>query len=163
MVCNTTKYSWCCDQCVNADGYLFMITIVIHIPMQSSIDICVVGTAGTFCQKCGKCLTHWGRVTHICVSKFTIIGSDNGLSPGRRKTIIWTNAKILLIGPIRTNFGEILIKIHSFSCKENVLENTVRKMAAILSRPHCVKCNDWNIFVEERKLSTHGCLNPTMT
>ena len=24
--------------------------------------------------------THWGRVTHICVSKQTIIGSDNGLS-----------------------------------------------------------------------------------
>ena len=30
-------------------------------------------------------LTHWGRVTHICVSKLTIIGSDNGLSPGRRR------------------------------------------------------------------------------
>ena len=25
-------------------------------------------------------LTHWGRVTHICISKLTIIGSDNGLS-----------------------------------------------------------------------------------
>ena len=42
-------------------------------------------------------LTHWGRVTHICVSKQTIIGSDNGLSPGRRQAIIWTNAGILLI------------------------------------------------------------------
>ena len=42
-------------------------------------------------------LTHWGRVTHICVSKLTIIGSDNGLSPGRRQAIIWTNAGILLI------------------------------------------------------------------
>ena len=29
----------------------------------------------------GASLTHWGRVTHICVSKLTIIGSDNGLSP----------------------------------------------------------------------------------
>ena len=27
--------------------------------------------------------THWGRVTHICVGKLFIIGSDNGLSPGR--------------------------------------------------------------------------------
>ena len=27
--------------------------------------------------------THWGRVTHICVSELTIIGSVNGLSPGR--------------------------------------------------------------------------------
>ena len=43
-------------------------------------------------------LTHWGRVTHICVSKLSIIGSDNGLSPDRRQAIIWTNAGILLIG-----------------------------------------------------------------
>ena len=43
-------------------------------------------------------LSHWGRVTHICVSKLTIIGSDNGLSPGRRQAIIWTNVGILLIG-----------------------------------------------------------------
>ena len=33
-------------------------------------------------------LTHWGRVTHICVSKLSILGSDNGLSPGRRQAII---------------------------------------------------------------------------
>ena len=33
-------------------------------------------------------LTHWGRVTHICVSKLSIFGLDNGLSPGRRQAII---------------------------------------------------------------------------
>ena len=33
-------------------------------------------------------LTHWSRVTHICVSKITIISSDNGLSPGRCHAII---------------------------------------------------------------------------
>ena len=33
-------------------------------------------------------LTHRGRVTHICVSKRTIIGSDNGLSPSRCQAII---------------------------------------------------------------------------
>ena len=59
--------------------------------------------------------THWGRVTHICVSKLTIIGSDNGLSPDRRQAIIWTKAGILLIGPLRTNFNEISIKIYIFS------------------------------------------------
>ena len=37
-------------------------------------------------------LTHWGRVTYICVSKLTIIGSDNDVSPDRRQAIIWTNA-----------------------------------------------------------------------
>ena len=38
--------------------------------------------------------THWGRVTYIYVSKLTIIGSDNGLSPGRRQAIIWTKDAI---------------------------------------------------------------------
>ena len=56
-------------------------------------------------------LIHWGRATHICVTKLTIIGSDNGLSPGRRQAIIWTNAGILLIEPLGTNFSEILIEI----------------------------------------------------
>ena len=56
-------------------------------------------------------LTHWGRVTHICVSKLISIGSDNGLSPNRRQAIIWTNAGILLIGPMGTNFSEILNEI----------------------------------------------------
>ena len=32
---------------------------------------------------------------YMYVSELTIIGSDNGLSPGRRQTIIWTNAIIL--------------------------------------------------------------------
>ena len=45
-------------------------------------------------------LTHWGRVTHICVCELIIIGSDDGLSLGWRKTIIWTNAGMLFIGTI---------------------------------------------------------------
>ena len=63
-------------------------------------------------------LTHWGRVMHICVSRLTIIGSDNGLSSGRRQAIIWTNAGILLNGPLVTNFSEILIEIYTFSFKQ---------------------------------------------
>ena len=48
----------------------------------------------------GYKLTHWGRVTHICIGRNTNIGSDNGLSPGRRQAIIWANAGILLIGSL---------------------------------------------------------------
>ena len=59
-----------------------------------------------------------GRVTHICVSNLTINGSDNGLSPGRRQAIIWTNAGTLSIGQLGTNFSEILIKILTFSFKK---------------------------------------------
>ena len=62
-------------------------------------------------------LTHWGRVTYICIGKLTIIGSDNGLSPGRRQAIIWTNAGVLLIGPLGTNFSKMLIEIQAFSWK----------------------------------------------
>ena len=63
-------------------------------------------------------LIHWGRVTHKCVGTNTNIGSDNGLSPGRRQAIIWTNVGILLIGPLGTKFSEILIKIIIFSFKK---------------------------------------------
>ena len=63
-------------------------------------------------------LTHWGRVKHICVSKLTIIGPDNGLSPGRRQTITWSKADILLFGPLETNFSQILSEIYTFSFKK---------------------------------------------
>ena len=63
-------------------------------------------------------LTHWGRATHICINKLTIIGTDNGLSPGRRQAIIWTDDGILLIGTLETNFSEIVIEILPISFKE---------------------------------------------
>ena len=37
---------------------------------------------------------------------WTNIGSDNGLSPGRRQAINWTNAGILLIGLIWEQFEQ---------------------------------------------------------
>ena len=37
---------------------------------------------------------------YLCVSKLAISGPDNGLSPGRRQAIIWTNDGILSIGPL---------------------------------------------------------------
>ena len=77
-------------------------------------------------------LTHWGRVTHICVSKLSILGSDNGFSPGRRQAIIWTNAW-LLIGPLGTNFSEILIEIHTFSFKKMHLKMSSGKWQPFVS------------------------------
>ena len=81
-------------------------------------------------------LTHWGQVTHICVSKLAIIGSDNGLLPDQCRAIIWTNDGILLIGPLRTNFGEILIKVYTFSFKEMHLKMSGKKW-----RPFCLGLN----------------------
>ena len=81
-------------------------------------------------------LTHWGWVTHICVSKLTIIGSDNGLSPARRQAIIWTNVGILLIGSLGTNFSEILIEIQTFSFKKMHL-----KISSAKWQPFCLGLN----------------------
>ena len=81
-------------------------------------------------------LTHWGRVTHICVSNLTTIGSVNGLSPARRQAITWTNGGILLIRPLGTNFSEILIEISTFSFKKMRL-----KISSAKWRPFCLGLN----------------------
>ena len=82
--------------------------------------------------KLGSQLTHWSRVTHICVVKLAIIGSDNGLSPERRHTIIWTNAGILFIGPLGTNFSEILIETQTFSLTKIRLKMLSAKCCSFL-------------------------------
>ena len=76
------------------------------------------------------------KVTHICISKLIIFGSDNGLSPGWREASIWTNAGILLIGPLGTNFSEILIEIYTFWFTKMHL-----KMWSGKWRPFCLGLN----------------------
>ena len=107
------------------------------------------------CEKIFSCawyfafwLTHWGRVTHICVSKLTIIGSDNGLSPGRRQAIIRTNAGILLIRPLGTNFSKFLVEILICSFKKMRL-----KVSSAKRRPFCLGLNELT-----RGRVTHRCM-----
>ena len=92
-------------------------------------------------------------MTHICVSKLTIIGSDNGLSPGRRQAIIWTNALILLIGPIGTNFSEILIEILTFSFKKMRLKvSSVKRRSWSFCLGHNkLKQTMWSYLVFSRR------------
>ena len=92
-----------------------------------------------------KYLTHWGRVMHICVDNLAVIGSDNGLSPGRRQAIIWTNDGILLIRPSGTNFSEVLIEIHIFHWRKCIWK--CLEKVAILSRPQCVNHASHNIHL----------------
>ena len=49
----------------------------------------------------------------LCIGNLTIIGSDNSLLPGWRQAMIWTNAEMLLIGHLATNFSKIVIEIHA--------------------------------------------------
>ena len=85
-------------------------------------------------------LTHWGRVTHICVSDLTSSGSDNGLPPGRRQAIIRTNAGILLIRPLGTNFIEFLVEILITSFKKIRL-----RVSSAKRRPFCLGLNELNL------------------
>ena len=81
-------------------------------------------------------LTHWGRVTHVCISKLTIIGSDNGSSPERRQVIIWTNDGILLIGPLGTNLSDLVTEIYIFQ-----FQKMRSKMSSGKWRPSCLGLN----------------------
>ena len=72
-------------------------------------------------------------MTLICVNKPIIIDSDNGLSPGRRRAIIWTNDRILLIFTIRDK-----------------LEWTINRNSYIFLkkwRPFCLCLNELNVHM----------------
>ena len=118
------------------------------LPKVSSADIflcppCFMSTLDIMSEKIRTGVNSWGLMTHICISKLTIIGSDNGLSPGRHQAIIWTNAGILSIGHLGTNFNEILITIPTFSCKQIYL-----KMSSGKRRPFSLSLN---VLKEKKK------------
>ena len=76
-------------------------------------------------------LTHWGRVTHICVGNLTTIGSDNGLPPGRRQAIIWTKCWNIVNWTPR-NIYQWNFNRNSYNfIQENAFENVVCEMASI--------------------------------
>ena len=83
---------------------------------------------------------YWARSSELprknCVGNLTIIGSYNGLSPGRRQAIIWTNAGIFLIETLGTNFSKISIEILAFSFKEMSL-----KFSSAKWQPFCLGLN----------------------
>ena len=82
-------------------------------------------------------VTHRGRLTHICLSKLTVIGSDNGLSPGRCQTIIWTNTAVLLIRTLGTDFIEILYDNRACSFKRMHLKISSAKWRNFVSALMC--------------------------
>ena len=81
-------------------------------------------------------LTHWGRVTLICVHNLTIIGSDNGWSaPSHYLNQCWN--MILLIGPLGTNFSEILIKNIIFLSRKCVRKCRLENGGHLVSASMC--------------------------
>ena len=112
--------------------YLNQSWVIVNRALRNKLQWNLNQNGGHFVQG-GDQLIHWG---HICVSRLTIIGSDNGLSPGRRQAIIWTNAGILLIRPLETNFNEMLIEILAFSFMKMRLKVSSAKL-----RPFCLGLN----------------------
>ena len=96
-------------------------------------------------------LTHWVPVMNICISKLTIIESDNDLSLGQCQAIIWTNAGILLIPILGTHFGEIFSKVHTFSFKKMHL-----KLLSVKWHPFCL-C--FNVLKHNRTQQTIHCIH----
>ena len=92
-------------------------------------------------------LKYWSRVTYIWDRKLTINDSGNGLSADRRQAIFWTNAEILLIGPLGTNLDKILIETHTFF-QGNAFEYVVWKMVVISSWPQCVNSESQSFTFE---------------
>ena len=72
-------------------------------------------------------------MTHVCVNKLAIIGTDNGFLPGRCQGSIWNDAGILLIRFIGAHFNEILSEIHTFSFRKMDL-----KMSSVKWRQFCL-------------------------
>ena len=107
-----------------------------------------------------RCINSLRPGQYICVSKLTIISSDNDLSPGRRQAIIWTNAGVSLTDHLGTNFSEILIKIYTFSFKKMQVKVSSGKW-----RPFCLGLNELNhhqvkilrwLFTLQSRISWHN-------
>ena len=136
-----------CNQLIYCDWPLFCLLISQMIFHTASVP--------STCQRCiewerSTKLTHPGRVTHIYVAKLTIIGADNGLSPGWCQAIISTKATILLIESL-TNFCEILTRNENIFVEGNMFENVAkccpfRVDLNVFTRESCVRL--WNEGVQ---------------
>ena len=102
-----------------------------------------------------------------CTSKLTITGSDNGLLPGRRQAIIRTNAGILLIWALGTNFNEIWSEIHTVSFKKMHLKMSSAKWWPFVPcfRVDCTCCSKShtnNLSIRFPQLSSFTSLSITI-
>ena len=110
------------------------------------------GNSAIYIAFCSIAATHRGPVTHICVSNLTIIGPDNGLSPDRCQAIIWTNAGILLIGPLGTNFSQWNSNRNSYIF---IQENPFNIMSFGKWRPFCFGLNMFSVILNPNSCCDH--------
>ena len=79
------------------------------------------------------------------------------------KSFIWTDTGILLIGPLETNFNEVLTKVYTFSFKQMYLEISSGKWRPFCFGPNVLKSQrqGWKYFSMEHQadhmLKMRGC------
>ena len=78
-------------------------------------------------------LIYLGRVTHICFSKLTTIGSDNGLLPSYYMNQCWKIVNWTLRNKLQWNLNQ---NSYIF-IQENAFENFVWQMVAISNNSMC--------------------------
>ena len=84
------------------------------------------------------CLTHWGLVMYICISKLGHHCSNIGLSALWRQANIWTKCWLIVNWSLGNKLQSNCNHNSNIFSQENVFEN-VSKMAAVLSQCQCVK------------------------
>ena len=107
------------------------------------------------------CLTHWGRVTHICVSDLTSIFffSVAWSAPSHYQNQCWNIVNKILRNKLKWNFN----RNSNIFIQENGFESVVCEMAAILYRPQCVKPSNVVVYspclrVRNSKSGSHAAL-----
>ena len=102
--------------------------------------------SGTYAFRSTGWSEHLGQVTHFCVGNLTIIGLDNGLSPGRRQAIIGANDEILLIGPVKTKRLKALsAKWRPLPRGRNVLTHQVTNDIIFLRNSYIICCYNFHL------------------
>ena len=87
-------------------------------------------------DKCFLFYPGWVWGCCLCFPGYQQLHGFYFVLPGRHQAIIWTNAGILLIGPLGANVNEIFIEIHAFSFKKMHL-----KMSSANWRQFCLGLN----------------------
>ena len=88
-----------CGSLTGRVGWRFLCTSATLWPLARPLKSALVQARKGFGTQ--QVLRNFGRETHICV-RGRDIDSDNGLLPVRCQVIIWTNAGLILTGPLGT-------------------------------------------------------------
>ena len=85
-------------------------------------------------------------MTHACVSKLTIIGSDSGLSSGWRQAIIGNNAELFYLDPLEQTSIKFSIEIHTLSFSRKSIWKCRPENSG-----HFVNVNSYNLNIKAKQ------------